>query len=216
MFGAFLGTAAANKGIAVAVGLGVLFAGTVAVEESGAGDSVLDAVGVQTSSQDRGTAVCHSPRENPGNARTVSVTDEGLAEHLAHGDVPGACAGSGVPLEAGPATNVPVGKVAICHAPAGNPGDARTIVVGEESAANHVEHGDAEGPCAESLGTGRRGRPDHAGQERGRAEPSTAGATEKTSICHKGRWTAVPFASLADHLEHGDAAGQCGQPAQLN
>ena len=39
------------------------------------------------------------------------------------------------------------GKVVICHAPPGNPGNAHTIEVGQPAESAHMAHGDTQGPC---------------------------------------------------------------------
>jgi hypothetical protein len=39
-------------------------------------------------------------------------------------------------------------KIAMCHVPRGNPDDKRTITIGYLFARDHVDHGDAVGPCA--------------------------------------------------------------------
>jgi hypothetical protein len=41
-------------------------------------------------------------------------------------------------------------KVAICHAPPGNPANAHTIVVGEKAVQAHMAHGDTGGSCPAS------------------------------------------------------------------
>lgn len=54
------------------------------------------------------------------------------------------------------------GKVTICHAPPGNPANARTISVAASALPAHLAHGDTEGPCedgeAAAAGHGGRGR----------------------------------------------------------
>ena len=37
--------------------------------------------------------LCHVPPGNPGNAHTIIVNEEDVAEHIAHGDTRGSCSG---------------------------------------------------------------------------------------------------------------------------
>ncbi len=86
-------------------------------------------------------------------------------------------------------------RVTICHLPPGNPGNARTLVVGESSVPAHLSHGDELGPC-EDLGMGLssvtrdRGEDDH-GDSDGHDE-----------------------ADLGD--EHGDSDGAAPEPGQAD
>jgi hypothetical protein len=48
---------------------------------------------------------------------------------------------------------IDIGKVSVCHAPPGNPENARTLNIGWESVADHVAHGDFLGVC-EAAGGG--------------------------------------------------------------
>jgi hypothetical protein len=41
-------------------------------------------------------------------------------------------------------------RVQVCHAPPGNPANARTITVSINALPAHLAHGDTEGPCGES------------------------------------------------------------------
>ena len=41
----------------------------------------------------------------------------------------------------------PDNKVAVCHVPPGNPGNAHTTVVGESAVPAHLDHGDYLGEC---------------------------------------------------------------------
>ena len=65
--------------------------------------------------------------------------------------------------------------IAICHAPAGNPANAHTIVVGEDALAEHEAHGDLEGECVQPKLTGHGraavGEGEHPGLGRGAAKP---------------------------------------------
>lgn len=40
-------------------------------------------------------------------------------------------------------------KITICHAPSGNPDNARTITISENAWPAHQAHGDSQGPCPE-------------------------------------------------------------------
>jgi uncharacterized cupin superfamily protein len=93
--------------------------------------------------------VCHIPDEDPDNARTISVPQSALEEHLAHGDSEGACPDAGTP---GPPEGVgPSAKVDVCHIPEENPDNARTISVPQSALEEHLAHGDTPGACAEST-----------------------------------------------------------------
>jgi polyhydroxybutyrate depolymerase len=48
------------------------------------------------------------------------------------------------------ARNPHPGTVQVCHAPPGNPANARTITVSINALPAHLAHGDSEGPCDES------------------------------------------------------------------
>ena len=99
-----------------------------------------DALGPSTSVE-----VCHAPPGNPDNLHTISVGEGESEEHLAHDDSDGACAESGAP---GPPDALgPSASVEVCHAPPGNPDNARTISVGEGGLEEHLAHGDSVGAC---------------------------------------------------------------------
>lgn len=112
--------------------------------------------------------------------------------------------------------------IAICHAPAGNPASAHTIVVGEDGLAEHKAHGDLEGECVQPRLTGHGraavGEGEHPGLGRGAAKPLrgiharlAAGEVPdgKLVLCHKGRTQLVSDEARADHLAHSDQIGEC-------
>ncbi len=112
--------------------------------------------------------------------------------------------------------------IAICHAPAGNPANAHTIVVGEDALAEHEAHGDPEGECVQPRLTGHGraavGEGEHPGLGRGAAKPPrgiharlAAGELPdgKLVLCHKGRTQLVSDEARADHLAHRDQIGEC-------
>ena len=112
--------------------------------------------------------------------------------------------------------------IAICHAPAGNPANAHTIVVGEDALAEHEAHGDLEGECVQPRLTGHGraavGEGEHPGLGRGAAKPLrgiharlAAGEVPdgKLVLCHKGRTQLVSDEARADHLAHSDQIGEC-------
>lgn len=51
----------------------------------------------------------------------------------------------------GQAYAAPKPKVTICHIPPGNPGNYRTLSVGESAVSSHLGHGDYEGECSEAV-----------------------------------------------------------------
>ncbi len=89
--------------------------------------------------------LCHVPPGNPDNAHTISVAEDALEAHRAHGDVEGACPEEGSP-EPPDGAGSP-GKVDLCHVPPGNPDNAHTISVAEDALEDHLAHGDTEGEC---------------------------------------------------------------------
>ncbi len=89
--------------------------------------------------------LCHVPSDNPDNAHTISIGESALEDHLAHGDIEGACAEPGSP---GPPDGLgPSTSVEVCHAPPDNPDNAHTISVGEAAVDEHLTHGDSVGAC---------------------------------------------------------------------
>ncbi len=89
--------------------------------------------------------LCHVPPGNPENAHTISVAEDALEAHLAHGDAEGACPEEGSPSP--PEGDGASGKVDLCHVPPGNPDNAHTISVAEDALEAHLAHGDVEGEC---------------------------------------------------------------------
>ena len=65
--------------------------------------------------------------------------------------------------------------IAICHAPARNPANAHTVVVGEDARVEHEAHGDLVGECVQPRLTGHGraavGEGEHPGLGRGAAKP---------------------------------------------
>ena len=112
--------------------------------------------------------------------------------------------------------------VALCHAPAGNPTNAHTIVVGEDALAEHLAHEDVQGECLlprlKGHGRAALGEGEHPGLGRGAAKPLrgiharlAAGEVPdgKLVLCHKGRTQLVSDEARADHLAHSDQIGEC-------
>ena len=64
------------------------------------------------------------------------------------------------PVETSPAKKQYGNKVTICHRPPGNPGNARTIRVGEPAARAHLRNhpGDTPGPCPKGKGKKDKGK----------------------------------------------------------
>lgn len=110
--------------------------------------------------------ICHVPPGNPDNARTISVSANALAAHLAHGDTEGACeeiqgdegdeGGDEGDQEEGDEEEEGE-QIEICHVPPGNPDNAHTISVSPSALAAHLAHGDTEGECEETEGEGEGG-----------------------------------------------------------
>jgi hypothetical protein len=72
----------------------------------GAGRSV-EALGAQAASAAQQMVICHIPPGNPDSAQTIAVGALAIPAHMAHGDMPGPCAGgsaAGAP-DAGPNPN---------------------------------------------------------------------------------------------------------------
>jgi len=82
-----------------------------------------------------GTLVCHDPA-GP-SPETQTVTSSALSAHLAHGDVAGACAGTGEP-------EPEASDLLVCHSPGNNP---QTKTVSADALAAHLGHGDTPGAC---------------------------------------------------------------------
>lgn len=96
-------------------------------------------------------------------------------------------------------TDEPAARVDICHVPPGNPENQHTIAVEDEFVADHLEHGDTEGPCTP---TDPPAPPD--------------GASGKVDLCHvppgnpdNAHAISVGASALESHLSHGDAEGDC-------
>lgn|GEM_PF-6659846 len=131
--------------------------------------------------------ICHAPPGNPANARTIEVEPDELAEHLEHGDTEGPCdensgnrdsqrGNRGGGDDDDDDDEDDEDKVTICHIPRGNPNNARTLEVERDELAEHLEHGDTEGPCeGDSAGRGN-------GQNNGRGNNSDCGAS--SGRCH--------------------------------
>ena len=82
--------------------------------------------------------LCHLDQETQ-EVKMITIGTGAVAAHLAHGDSLDLtrCQDDGA-------------KVEICHVPPDNPDNAHTISVGSEDAvADHLGHGDTEGPCVE-------------------------------------------------------------------
>jgi|GEM_PF-3552764 hypothetical protein len=108
--------------------------------------------------------VCHQHLSNPFTTEPQQPSSEdALQFHLAHGDKVGSCQDlcAEMVLEAmknaqgqtPPGKAKGKGKVAICHIPPGNPGNAHTIVVGAAATNAHLAHGDLLGPCPPPCNT---------------------------------------------------------------
>jgi hypothetical protein len=56
---------------------------------------------------DRKTVICHRPPDNVGNAHELCITEAAEPEHIAHGDLLGACPDAGTPTAPGNSGNAP-------------------------------------------------------------------------------------------------------------
>ena len=104
-------------------------------------------------------------------------------------------------------------KVVLCHVPRGNPDNAHTISVGARGASAHLNHGDAEGECAEEPQDGEETTDDDSDDSEA-DDPET----EKVTVCHippgnpdNARTLTIGAESLEDHLAHGDLEGPCDE-----
>ena len=98
------------------------------------------------------SAICHVPPGNPAHAHTLNLPEAALAAHLGHGDVAGECAATaeGAGPEAARDATAPRRrrvKTAVCHVPADDPANARTLRLPAPAVRAHLRHGDTEGPC---------------------------------------------------------------------
>jgi len=87
--------------------------------------------------------ICHIPPGNPSNAHLITISENAVPAHLAHGD-------PAPPLlcpPPGPADDQYKDKVLICHVPPGNPGNRHEISVSPSAVPAHLAHGDNVGPC---------------------------------------------------------------------
>lgn len=91
------------------------------------------------------------------------------------------------------------GKVVICHQPPGNPGGAQTLVVGGAALQTHLNHGDAQGPCA--------GDPDPSGAD----TISTDYKQVRVAVTWPSQYTLSPVLLITNvapqGIEGGDATG---------
>ena len=85
--------------------------------------------------------VCHIPPGNPKNAHTISISENAVSAHLAHGDTLGECEDSTLWCEEIKST--------ICHIPHDHPEDYHEIEVSDLDKAIHLAHGDYEGSCVQ-------------------------------------------------------------------
>lgn len=84
------------------------------------------------------TTICHMDQDT-GEVKMITIAARAVAVHLVHGDSLDLtlCQDDGA-------------KVEICHVPPDNPDNAHTIRIGSADAlADHLAHGDSEGPCVE-------------------------------------------------------------------
>ncbi len=138
--------------------------------------------------------ICHVPTGNPDNAHTIFVEEGELEEHLAHGDIEGACDESSSPEPEPPEDLGPVDKVEICHVPEGNPDNAHTITIGEPAVDDHLTHGDLTGACEDESSPGA---------------PDSTGPADKVEVCHNAHTLSLTENAAAQHVAHGDTEGPC-------
>jgi hypothetical protein len=103
-------------------------------------------------------------------------------------------------------------KVAICHAPPGNPDNEHTIVVAPSALDDHVSHGDELEACDGDLVDGE---PD-GDMVDGDGDGDGDGSAEKVLVCHippgnldNPREINISVDALDAHLAHGDTEGEC-------
>ena len=111
-----IGTAAAHKAVAAAVGLGVLLSGGAALEVSGIGEAVREAVGIQQSAKDNA-----NPHAAAGADNAADSADDSAAVSATEGSAEGAADGA----------QLGAASVETGDAPEGTPGQLVTQLHGD-------------------------------------------------------------------------------------
>ena len=110
-----------NKRAIVAAGAALILVGAAATvgaaggvsEVAGGVDDVVAAL--QITDRSNKIDLCHVPADDPNNAHTISVGEDALEEHLAHGDSEGACAENGSPGRPTSLGRLPASKCVTPH-----------------------------------------------------------------------------------------------------
>jgi hypothetical protein len=147
----------------------------------------------------RTVTICHYPTPGSNKPVTITIPENELSMHLAHGDQLGACTQLQPPA--------PEQKITICHIPPGNPNNPQTIEIPMSAWPAHQAHGDQLGACQPVTPT-----------PPSPPTPPTPVPNRTVTICHyptpgsnKPVTITIPENELSMHLAHGDQLGACTQ-----
>ena len=122
--------------------------------------------------QNKKVEICHRTGSEQNPTESITVSENAVSAHVAHGDTLGACVASGPADKPQDVNSNPAkpnnGKVTLCHKTGSDKNPGVTITVSQNAVDAHRAHGDSTGACPSAD----KGQPDDKGKPDDKGNPA--------------------------------------------